>query len=194
MAYENLLKSVEESAQERELELREKAERAVQDIKTDVLKQAEVILSSLLEAAERSATVEKNKLMYLTKAENKEHLIAIREKMYSEAFANAQQRLVQLRKDPKYPEIFKKLAVEAIRALDLKKFTVHVDKQDGNLCKKTMADLNHSCEIIPDLQTMGGLIVSSPDGLITISNTVESRLERGKELLKLEVYSVLSGG
>jgi len=194
MAYENLLKSVEESAEERERELRERARSAALDIKAEALKQAEVIRSTLLDAAARSAMVERNKLMYLTKAENKERLITIREKIYSEAFASARQHLEQLRKDPKYPEIFKKLAVEAVRALGLEKTIVHIDKKDENLCKKTMADLNQSCEIIPDLETVGGLIVCSPDGSITISNTVESRLERGKERLKLEVYSVLAGG
>ena len=49
MAYENLLKSVEESAQEREQELREKAQSAVQAISEDTQKQAAEIQQSLLE-------------------------------------------------------------------------------------------------------------------------------------------------
>jgi len=41
---------------------------------------------------------------------------------------------------------------------------------------------------------MGGLVVRSPDGLITISNTIESRLERIREHKKLEIHAILSGG
>ncbi len=194
MAYENLLKSVEESAHERELELREKAQNTVLELKAEAHKQAESIRSGLLDDAIRSATVERNKLVYLTKAESKELLITTREKIYSQAFASAQSRLAQLRKDPEYPEIFKKLAIEAIGSAGLEGCVVHIDKLDEKLCKKVMTALNQSCEIVPDLQTMGGLVVNSSDGLITFSNTVESRLERGKERLRLEIYSVLSGG
>jgi V/A-type H+/Na+-transporting ATPase subunit E len=194
VAYENLLKSVEESAQERELELREKAQNTVLELKAEALKQAEKIRSGLLDDATRSATVERNKLMYLTKAESKERQITTREKIYSQAFASAEKRLAQLRKEPGYPEIFKKLATEAIGSAGLERCVVHIDKLDEKLCKKVMTTLNHSCEIVPDLQTVGGLVVNSSDGLITFSNTVESRLERGKERLRLEIYSVLSGG
>ena len=194
MAYENLLKSVEESAHERELELREKAQNTVLELKAEALKKAETIRSELLDDAIRSATVERNKLMYLTKAESRERLITTRGEIYSQAFASAKQRLAQLRNDPGYPEIFKNLAIEAIGSASLERCTIHIDKLDEKLCKKIMTALNQSCEIVPDLQTMGGLVVNSSDGLITFSNTVESRLERGKERLRLEIYSVLLGG
>ena len=193
MTYENLLKSVEESAQEREREIRDKAQSDADAIKTEALKQAEAIQQSLLEAARMSAMVERNKLIYLTKAENKDRLIATREKLYLQAFASASNRLAELRTDQQYPEVFKKLAVEAMSALGQEKITIRIDKRDERLCKEIMTGLKQSCEITTDLQIAGGLIVSSPDGSIIISNTVESRLERGRERLKLEVFSVLSG-
>ena len=183
MAYENLLKSVEESAQDRERELREKAKKQAEEIEKDAVKEAE-----------KSAAIERNKLMYLTKGEIKEQGLRVREKVFAAAFEAAGLRLSELRQDKKYPAIFEKLAREATGAMGERPYVVHVDRRDEELCKKTLGALNIRCEVLTDIQCMGGLVASSPDGLITISNTIESRIERIKEHKRLEIYAILSGG
>lgn len=193
MAYENLLKSVEESAQEKERELKDKARSIVQAISEETKNQASALQTSLLEEAKNTVAVEKNKLMYLTKGENKEKLIKTKERVYTTAFTEAEQFLSQIRKDPRYPVILKNLAHEALLALGGEKIHVHVDKQDENLIRGILSDLNFSGEIKTDLQTAGGLVVSAPDGSVNISNTIESRLERAKEQKKLQIYSSLFG-
>jgi V/A-type H+/Na+-transporting ATPase subunit E len=193
MAYENLLKSVEESAQEREQELRQKAQSAVQAISEDTRNQEAEIQLSLLEEAKKAASVEKNKRIYLTKGENKETLIKTKEKIVSLAFRDAEQRLSTLRNDPKYPAVFKKLAREAIESMGGEEFRIHIDKRDEQLMKKSLSDMNLSGEIIADLHCSGGLVVTTRNESVKISNTLESRLERAKERKKLEVYAVMFG-
>jgi V/A-type H+-transporting ATPase subunit E len=193
MAYENLLKSVEESAQEREQDLREKAQSAVQAISEDIRNQSVEIQQSLLEVAKKAVAVEKNKRIYLTKRENKEILIKTKERIVSQAFRDAEQRLSGLRNDPKYPAVFNKLAREAIEAVRDEKFRIHIDKRDEHLMKRILSDMNLSGEVIADLQCSGGLVVSTRNESVTISNTLESRLERAKERKKLEVYAVMYG-
>ena len=193
MAYENLLKSVEESAQEREQELRQKAQSAVQGISEDTRNQAAEIQQSLLAEAKKAATVEKNKRIYLTKGENKETLIKTKERIVSKAFHDAEQRLSGLRNDPKYPAVFNKLAREALESLGGEEFRIHIDKRDEHLIKRILSDMNLTGEIIPDLQCFGGLVVSTRNESVKISNTLESRLERAKERKKLEVYTVMYG-
>jgi V/A-type H+-transporting ATPase subunit E len=193
MAYENLLKSVEESAQEREQDLRQKARSAVQAISEDTRNQAEEIQQSLLAEAKKAAAVEKNKRIYLTKGENKEVLIKTKEQIVSKAFQNAEQRLSGLRNDPKYPAVFKKLARESIESLGGEEFRIHIDKRDEQLMKRILSDMNLTREIITDLKCSGGLVVSTRNESVIISNTFESRLERVKERKKLEVYSVMYG-
>jgi vacuolar-type H+-ATPase subunit E/Vma4 len=83
--------------------------------------------------------------------------------------------------------------VDAFGALGAGPFHVHVDKRDEDLCQKTLSALHFHAEIIPDLDSDGGLVVSLPDLSVIISNTVESRLERVQERKKLEIYSILSG-
>jgi len=193
VAYENLLKSVDESAEERERELVENARVTVESVRKKAREQAELIRQSQITNAEMAAAVEKNKLMYLVKAENKALLIKIREQLFASAFNDASLQLSHLRTDPEYPEIFKKLLMDAAGALGTGTFHIHVDKRDEELCKKTLASVNLCADIVPDLTSAGGLVARLPDRSIIISNTVESRLERAKERKKLEIYSILSG-
>ncbi len=120
----------------------------------------------ILADAEKSAGIEKNKLMYIAGAENKARLIKIREELFSSAFNEAKLRLSSLRKDPEYPDIFKKLTLAAAGALGSGPFHAHVDKRDEELCRKTLASSNLHAEIIPDLNSAGGIVVSLPEGSV----------------------------
>jgi len=194
MAYEDLLNSVAESAQEKEQELRKRAAVAIGDIKDRAKQQAEAIRLAQIEEANRSVTTERNKMLYLEKAKNKEELIRTREAAFEQAFREAEERLNDLRTDAKYPDIFSKLLREAASTTGDDPFIVHVDPKDEALCKKTLAGLNLNGEVRADLATAGGVVISQHDDTVTIRNTVESRLERAKEQNRQTIHAILSGG
>ena len=194
MAYENLLKSVEESAQERERELRETARVQAEAIRAMAQTQAKEIQERAIQGAERSAAIERNKQLYLTKGAIKEQALRSREKIFLAAFETAKKQLARLRDDKNYPAIFERLAREATGAMEGTPFILHVDKRDRDLAAKTIAALGIECEILTDIECAGGLVAGSPDGLVTLSNTIESRLERIKEHKRLEIYAILTGG
>jgi V/A-type H+/Na+-transporting ATPase subunit E len=193
VAYEDLLKSVEESAREKELELRNKAATAVDEIKARAKKRVGEIRQVHIDEADKSVTTERNKLFYLTKAENKELLIKVRETAFERAFFEAEVRLKGLRSDPEYPAVFENLLKEAAGTLGDEAFVVHIDPRDGALCKKTLSLLFPSSEIRTDLETLGGVVLSLPDNSVVISNTVESRMQRAKELKRKEIHAILTG-
>jgi vacuolar-type H+-ATPase subunit E/Vma4 len=113
-----------------------------------------MIQQSILSESKKTATIEKNKLIYLTKGENKEKLIKTKEAIFSSAFGEADERLSNVRKDQKYPEILKNLTREAVGALGGETFRIHIDKRDENQIKKILSELNLSGEVI-DLQSSG---------------------------------------
>jgi V/A-type H+-transporting ATPase subunit E len=193
VAYEDLLKSVEESAREKEQELRNREAAAVEEIKARAKKQAGVIRQAHIDEVNKSVTTERNKLLYLTKAENKELLIRVRETAFERAFSEAEARLRALRSDPKYPTIFENLVKEAVGTLGDQSFVVYIDPRDEALCKKTLSHLNLTSEIRSDIMTAGGLVASFPDNSVVISNTVESRMQRAKELKRKEIHAILTG-
>jgi len=194
VAYDNLLKSVEESAEARERELLQKAEQEAEAIRAEARKRAEEIQQATIRDAERSVAIERNKQLYLAKGEIKERSLRGREKIFLSAFAEAEKRLSGLRQDKQYPAIFERLAREMVSAMGTNPFVLHVDKRDLDLCGTTLAAMGVRCEVIPDIECAGGLVAASPDGLVTIANTVESRLERIREHKRLSIYKILSGG
>jgi vacuolar-type H+-ATPase subunit E/Vma4 len=67
-----------------------------------------------------------------------------------------------------------------------------VDPRDEELCKKTLATLGISADIQTDLTTTGGVVVSLPGDSVVISNTVEFRLRRAHERMKIEIHTILA--
>jgi vacuolar-type H+-ATPase subunit E/Vma4 len=194
MTYTNLLESVEESAREREKDLREKAERSIREITENAQAQSELIRKKHMEAAVKTAAAERNKARYLLNAQNKRDAIIAREDLYNRAFTRAGQDLAGIRSDPDYPKIFSRLLEEAVGSMKEKNLKIRVDPKDRVLCKGVLDTLPVKAEISPDIATAGGVIVTNLTGDVVIANTVESRLERARELLRLEIFRILNGG
>lgn len=194
MAYENLLKSVEEGAEAREQELRTKARTQAESIRADAAKQAREIQEQALREAERSAAQERNRELYRAKGAIREAALRKREGIFCAAVEDAKGRLRQVRDDPAYPAIFGRLAREAVGAMGDAPFSVHVDRRDQALCESTFTALGLRCAVVADIECTGGLEVRSEDGRITLSNTFESRLDRVQEHRQREIYALLFGG
>ena len=195
MAFENLLRSVEESAQEKERELREKARTIAESIRSDAKRRAQEIEQIYIADAERSAETERNKELFLARAEIRALQTKNRQQVFQAAFSEARRQLGQTRQDPEYPGIFERLTREVVQVIGAEKGTirVHVDPRDEDLCQKVTGVLQLPCEIVTDLTSMGGLVVSSADDEVIVSNTFESRLQRAEEHRQLELYAILAG-
>ena len=193
MAYEDLLKSVEESAEEQQRDLQKKAAAAIEDIRARAKRRAAEVRDVFVRDAEKSVSTERNKLLFLTKAENKELLIKARTAQFESAFLAAENRMSGLRSDPGYPIIFEKLLREAVGSLGREVFSVHVDKQDEELCRTILKVMNLTCEVTPDIRTAAGVLVSLPGNAVVITNTIESRLLRARENRRQEIYAILTG-
>jgi V/A-type H+-transporting ATPase subunit E len=194
MAYENLLRSVEESAQEKEQEIKRKAGQLAEKICTEAAKEADAIRVRAVREAERSAAIERNRQLFLARGEIRQRALNSREEIFAAAFDAAERQLSQLRESSAYPEVFARLTHEATGAMQGEVFQVHIDPRDRDLCAKTLATPGSRYEVLTDIESAGGLVISSPDGRVVIANTIESRLARAREKKRFEVYAALFGG
>jgi len=194
MAYEDLLRSVEESAREKELALRNKATADIGEIRKRARAEAERIEQDHLDEAKKSIVSERNKLLFQTNVGNKELQIRVREAAFEKAFHEAEVRLAGVRSTPGYPGVFEKLLREATATLGSGTYSIHVDPLDADLCRKTLSSQGISAEVKTDIRTAGGMVVNLPGEAVVISNTVESRLDRARELLRTHIHSILGEG
>ena len=193
MTYENLIASMDVSAEKSITERIQKAHQEGEEIKRSAEAKAETITASHLENAQKSAEIERNKLIYNAKAENKMRIIKEKDAVIQRAFFDAKKSLDSFRDHPSYKEDFKKMLQEAVRELEGEKVNLHIDTRDETLCRQVLDELGRNSEIVGDLTSAGGLAVSTKDGKVVISNTIESRLNNAKELLKQEIFSTLFG-
>ena len=122
------------------------------------------------------------------------NLIQAKDGVFNHAFTEAQTILSSLRSQVNYPSVFRELLKETLSELEGQEIQLHIDKRDEMLCKKLLAELKSNCEIVTDITCAGGLNASTKDGKFIIFNTIESRFERAKVLVKLEVFGTLYGG
>ncbi|MGB8308306.1 MAG: V-type ATP synthase subunit E family protein, partial [Methanoregula sp.] len=130
MAYEALLKSVEESAEEKERELRQNVQKQADEIRREARKLAKEVEERIVKEAENAAGIERNKQLYLAKGKIKEQALVAKEKMFETSFEHAGERLNSLRQDEKYPSVFKHLCEETIGSMEGGMVVIHVNPQD----------------------------------------------------------------
>ena len=114
--------------------------------------------------------------------------------MLFRSFAEALKILSSVRGQADYENIFRKMVAETLHELEGEEIQLHIDKRDEALVKKLLPEFKINCEIVTDITCAGGLNAGTKDGRFIVFNTIESRFERAKVLLKREVYATLYGG
>jgi V/A-type H+-transporting ATPase subunit E len=174
--------------------IKEKATGDAEDIKAEAKKKDEMIKKRYLNAVRKTVESERSKSLGKVNEDIRMQLTRAKDDVFQHAFTEAQKILQSVRGQANYENIFKTLLEEAVTELEGEEILLHIDKKDENLCKKLLFELKLNCGIVTDITCAGGLNVSTKDGRFIIFNTVDSRIERAKVLLKLDVFATLYGG
>jgi len=193
MPYDDLISAVKASAQERMKEIQDRAQAEAQKIRKDAEERAQSIRSASLEGAAQGIKLEKSKLISKVGAEKRMALAKVKDDLFQQVFARAAQQMASARTHPGYRASFKKMVSEAMEELAGEEVRVHIDPRDEPLCREILKEMQRNCEVVTDLTTMGGMNATTADERLMVFNTIESRLERAKELMKSEIMSTLYG-
>jgi len=101
-------------------------------------------------------------------------IIKEKDAVIQRAFFDAKKSLDSFRDHPSYKEDFKKMLQEAVRELEGEKVSLHIDTRGRNSIQAGVDELGWNSEIVGDLTSAGGLAVSTKDGKVVVSNTIES--------------------
>lgn len=193
MAYEDLKEEIEKCSGEEIDAVLDRARRRADEILREAKQKVALIQRESLEKVEEQAKIEKTRAIYRAKSGIKNLVNTEKNAVYAEAFSHASDRLQGVRKNPQYGPVFKKLLLDALGEVDSISPEVHIDRRDEELCRNVLSELGVDASVVCDLDTAGGVEVASHDGSLSVSNTIESRLERSKNLLKPEIFSILYG-
>jgi vacuolar-type H+-ATPase subunit E/Vma4 len=193
MTYNDLIKSMENGAQETIDEALLMTERVINDILEESKKKSDALKTERMRRAIEKMNMERNMAVYSLKEELKADTSATRNSMYEKAFSEAEEILKKIRQDPAYQECFSRMLQEAMPDAGEGEVRIHIDRRDERLCKECMEKYTINGEIVPDLTCSGGLNISTDRDKIICYNTIESRFARSKEALRKDIYSILSG-
>jgi V/A-type H+/Na+-transporting ATPase subunit E len=194
LTYEELMASIDATAAERKREIIEQAKTEAEKIQKAALARAAAIREEALTETKRRLAQERQKALGQVREEGKIEILRRRNGIADRAFEAAGSRVLALRASADYRGVARRLTEEAIGLAGGGDLVLHVDPGDKALFEGILRDLGRNCDVAADLPGAGGLTVTSRDGKILVTNTLESRLFRAREILKGEVFDRLSGG
>lgn len=193
MTYDELIRSIESAAEEKNREVIENAKHEAEEIVNNARIEADFIKQQHLAIARKTLQVEQNRQTFLTREENKGRVNEILRNLFEETLQTVKVDIKDYREDPGYEARFSFYLSGILESLSDEETVLHIDPRDEALCKKFLPELNRNCTVLTDISSFGGLNGSSRDGAINVFNTLESRLENARELFRMEIYSILKG-
>jgi V/A-type H+/Na+-transporting ATPase subunit E len=106
-----------------------------------------------------------------------------REECFALLLADVRARLTLLRSSDSYRSVLRSLIVESLEALPAA-VVLRVDARDEGLTTRMLAELGRVLEVRAELETSGGVDVSSADGR-AVRNTFEERLANAEPELRI---------
>jgi vacuolar-type H+-ATPase subunit E/Vma4 len=195
MSGEAILEAIVSSGEAERARLRAETEARVQEILAD----AQTAALARTEVARREASAplagERARLLHHAKLEALRLIGEARQQLVESALAEARSRLAALRANPGYARLLRRLVEEAVAALGMDEIATHpptieADPRDADVLGEIRGELHHKPSITTGLNGWGGVVVRSADGRITVTNTLEARLERALPFLRRDLVTL----
>ncbi|MDQ3807096.1 MAG: V-type ATP synthase subunit E family protein [Thermoproteota archaeon] len=122
------------------------------------------------------------------------------ENAVNKAFEEAKKKLQALSSTDTYKELLKHMLEESISAVgESSAVIIECNKKDDELVRKVVSELQSSGKLqqatVSDqhIDVLGGIRIKSADGTMSYDNTLDSRIERLKPLIRKNIAQMLRG-
>ncbi|MFH1151025.1 MAG: V-type ATP synthase subunit E [Actinomycetota bacterium] len=195
MALEDILGALDEKANARVEAIKEEARQRANEIAAEVDRDVARLERLRLKKVEDALRSEATAIVYSASLKAKNQLIKAQEEAVDEAFRIAEQKLAEVSCEPRYPGILETLLLECLEFFPgADEVLLQVRADDRDIVERLMASGPMRYRVVDEsLGASGGLIVSSSDGQVVVSNTFESRLVKARDHLRLQISSALFG-
>ena len=191
MAIEAILRALDLNATGDIEVIETKVQERVAEIESEVERDAARTRRQTLRKAEDKIRSEVNAIAYSASIKARNELIGAQEETVGKVFEAAEKRLLSVSKSEGYPRILEALLDECLEYFS-GEVVLEVRREDRERIEGMMARRQVPYRISDaPLDAAGGLTASSADGEIVTLNTLESRLAKARDKLKLVISSEL---
>lgn len=193
MTYQALLEAIEAAGQDALAELERETAGQIEAVLAEAAETAGIRRKAAYEDALRPAGAERARRLHEARMEALKITAAARDELAERLRVQVEAQLGTLRDQPQYPAIFRRLVEEAVTMLGEQEMAtcengpagpprLEVDGRDEALALELLQELPRKVGIemivAPEITTWGGAAARSGDGRITVTNTLEARLNQ----------------
>jgi V/A-type H+/Na+-transporting ATPase subunit E len=153
----------------------------------------------ILESARKQADNLKRQIVGSSRLAARNKQLVLIERAVNDTFEKAKTLLASSNKENSYRILMTKILKDSVKMIDSEELIVECNNNDIKLIEKAIADSfneNNKLKIkISDhpLNAIGGIRVKSADESMTFDNTLDSRIERLKPLIRKNIAQMLRG-
>ena len=155
--------------------------------------------NSILEGARKQGDNLKRQIVGSSRLSARNRQLVLIERAVNDTFEKAKTILASSNKENSYRLLMRKILKDSVMMIDSDQVIVECNKNDIELVKEVISDSfkdNNKIKIkISDhpLNAIGGIRLTSADGSMTFDNTLDSRIERLKPLIRKNIAQMLRG-
>jgi V/A-type H+-transporting ATPase subunit E len=201
MSLHAILEVIRSSGEAKTREIEKRAYAQAREILVNARLEADAIKAQVCAATLEPGIGERARILHRARLEGLQILGNVREGLVDSAFKQTHERLAGLRSQPTYPDVLRRLLVEALSELQSSQYEdkksangpaccLEADARDRAILENLLDELNLEFPVEYRLECWGGLIAKSFDDRVVVINTLEARLERAASYLRFTLASL----
>jgi V/A-type H+-transporting ATPase subunit E len=149
----------------------------------------------IIESAKKQAENLKRQIVGSGRLQARNQELLMIETAVNNAFEEARKKLATSGGKESYRALMSSIIEESIDSVGSGEVVIECNKNDTELVKKILAELKNRSAKVSDqhINVLGGIRVKSADGTMTYDNTLDSRIERLKPLIRKNIAQMLRG-
>lgn len=200
---DKIISSIMSEAQDKADKIIQEAQAEVDQINTKATKNAEVERNKILENGKKQSDMRYQQIISEAKMNARRAELGAKEDVIEAAFNKALDELSQKASssDAQYTSSLTTMIKEAGIEIGGGDLIVKVKESDASTVSSKLSTIANDIKMTTGVNTnltlgdsidvIGGAVLATANGDIEVNNTIESRLERNKKILRSEVASVL---
>ncbi len=178
------------------------AKEEAEKIRAEAERRARARAEWIFRKAQTQAEIEKQRIVASAKLEVRKKKLALQEELIGEVLKALREKLMELPEE-EYYRMLVDLTVQGIREINEDRVFISSNKATLELIERNFEDfaarvrekLGRDVEITlgEEVDTIGGVLIESPERTVRVDNRFEARIERLRSELRAEIAGVLFG-
>jgi V/A-type H+/Na+-transporting ATPase subunit E len=153
---------------------------------------------TIIENARKQAENLKRQIIGSNRLSARNNQLILIEDAVKNVLEMVKEKLAAINKDPNYEQLMEQAILDSVKEIGRPELIIECNKNDVKLVRRLVENIGKekgSKIIVSDkqLEVLGGIRARSSDGALTYDDTIDSRIERLKPLIRKNIVQILKG-